>query len=167
LIVAALSLLRPDRAAAQTYEIGGGYTYLRDVRTDLDFARGWSIDVGRKLFGVWAVGQVDGHYHSLPFVIGDADLSLHSVMAGGRITAGLGRVREFAQVLGGTVRSRGVAFGSTSSEFRGALQLGLGLDAPIHRRLAARLQFDARSLPSEDWKLSEVRVVVGLAVVIP
>src|SRR5215831_1464989 len=114
--------------------------------------------VAKKVHGVWAVGEVDGHYSTLPLVIGEADLNVHSFFAGGRLGAKVGHFREFAQFLGGGIRSEGAAFGSSSSNFRGAMQLGLGLDGPLPRHLWARVQLDTRILASEDWKLGEVRI---------
>jgi hypothetical protein len=161
LLFVCLAVLAPAAAPAQTWDVAGGYSYLRDTKTDLDFSRGWLASVARKVHGVWAVGEVDGHYSTLPFVIGQADLSIHSFLAGGRIGAKVGRFREFAQLLGGGVRSQGAAFGSSSSDFRGTVQLGLGLDAPLPRNLWARVQLDT------DGKLGEVRMAATLAYSFP
>ena len=150
-------------ASAQTWDVAGGYSYLRDTRTDLDFKRGWLVSAARNIHGVWAVGEADGHYNTLPLVIGDADLSVHSFFAGGRLGAKVGPFHEFAQFLMGGIRSSGAAFGSSSSDFRGAIQPGLGIDGPLPWRLRARAQLDMRILASEDWKLGEIRIAATLA----
>jgi hypothetical protein len=153
----------PVHAAAQDYEIGGGYVYLRDTRSDVDLPRGWSISVARRWSALSAVVQADGEYQTLPLLVGEAGISLHGIMAGGRLSGRIGRVREFVEVLGGAVRGQGVTLGTASDETRGAVQAGIGVDVPIGRRLAARLQFDGRAFRSQDWKVTQIRVVAGAA----
>ena len=163
--MAFVTIAAPVHVAAQTVEIGAGYVYLRDTRSDLDFPRGWSLSVAVPWRFVSAVVQADGEYQSLPLLAGsDASLRLHGLMAGGRISGRIGRLREFVEMLGGAVRGHGVAFGTTSDETRGALQAGIGLDIALSRRIAARLQLDGRAFRSQDWKVTQIRIVAGAAV---
>jgi hypothetical protein len=151
--------------AAQTYEVGAGYVYLRDTRSDIDFPRGWSVSAARNWLPLSAVVQADGEYQTLAFLAGgDSRLSLHGLMAGGRLSGRIGKLREFVEVLGGAVRGRGAAFGVTSDETRGALQAGLGVGIPLGHRIAARVQFDGRAFRSQDWKVTQVRIVAGATV---
>ena len=51
---------------------------------------------------------------------GEVSLAPHALMAGGRVSAPLGRLREFGQVLVGGVRTRGSAFGQSSATISAA-----------------------------------------------
>jgi hypothetical protein len=68
----------------------------------------------------------DEHRHDIPFVVGSADLRVRSVMAGGRMSAGLGPFREFLQVGVGSVSARGeISMASTASGFGVEISVGL------------------------------------------
>ena len=68
---------------------------------------------------------------------------------------------EFVQIVFGPVRSRGTAFGLTSSDTHVGGQGGLGLDVPLKGKLAARVEFDMRVLQTAH----EFRSTVGLVYV--
>jgi hypothetical protein len=120
LIVIAIGLAVAHPAAAQsspTWDVFGGYAYLHDSTQDLNLPAGWSASTSRHL-NRWLSVVVDagGHYRTLPLVGGEVSLSLHSVMAGGRVSLAVGNFVEFVQIVFGPVRSRGTAFGLTSSD---------------------------------------------------
>ena len=136
-----------------------GYTYLRDVRTDVDFSKGWMVAAGRKVGPVWAVVQFDNSSADLGLVVGEASVSVRSIMAGVAVGGRIGPFREFLQLVVGQVRGRGVLFGTESSESRFSVQPGVGLDYPITRAIAARLQFDDRLMRgNRAWTQVELRV---------
>jgi hypothetical protein len=107
------------------------------------------------------VVDAGGHYRTLPLVGGEVSLSLHSVMAGGRVSLAVGNFVEFVQIVFGPVRSRGTAFGLTSSDTHVGGQGGIGLDVPLKGKLAARIEFDMRVLQTAH----EFRSTVGLVFV--
>jgi hypothetical protein len=165
LVAIAIGLAVAQPAAAQsspTWDVFGGYAYLHDSTQDLSLPAGWSASTSRHL-NRWLTVVVDagGHYRTLPLVGGDVSLSLHSVMAGGRASLGVGRFVEFAQIVFGPIRSRGTAFGLTNSDTHFGGQGGIGLDVPLKGRLAARVEFDMRVLQTAH----EFRSTVGLVYV--
>ncbi len=163
MIVAAIAMARP--AAAQTpktWDVFGGYAYLHDTTQDLALPAGWSASASKHLTR-WlsVVADADGHYKTLPLVGGELSLTLHAVMAGGRASLAVGRFVEFVQIVFGPVRSRGSTFGLTSTDTHFGGQGGLGLDVPLTGKLAARVQFDMRVLPTAH----EFRTTAGLVYV--
>jgi len=165
LIVIAIGLAVAHPAAAQsspTWDVFGGYAYLHDSTQDLNLPAGWSASTSRHL-NRWLSVVVDagGHYRTLPLVGGEVSLSLHSVMAGGRVSLAVGNFVEFVQIVFGPVRSRGTAFGLTSSDTHVGGQGGIGLDVPLKGKLAARIEFDMRVLQTAH----EFRSTVGLVFV--
>ena len=164
-VAIAIGLAVAQPAAAQsspTWDLFGGYAYLHDSTQDLSLPAGWSASASHHLTR-WLSVVVDagGHYRTLPLVGGDVSLSLHSVMAGGRASLAVGRFVEFVEIVFGPVRSRGTAFGLSSSDTHFGGQGGLGLDVPLKGKLAARVQFDMRVLPTAH----EFRPTVGLVYV--
>ena len=140
-----------------------GYTYLRDLRTDVDFSKGWMVAAGRKAGPVWAVVQFDNSSADLGLIVGEATVSVRSFMAGVAVRGRIGPFREFLQLVVGQVRGRGVLFGAESSESRFSLQPGIGLDYPITRAIAARLQFDDRLMRgNRAWTQVELRLVAAV-----
>jgi hypothetical protein len=161
LLIALCSVL-PRASAAQTprtWDLFGGYAYLHDSTQDLSLPTGWAASTSRHL-NRWlsVVVDADGHYRTLPLVGGDVSLSLHSVMAGGRVSLAVGNFVEFVQIVFGPVRSRGTTFGLTSSDTHVGGQGGIGLDVPLKGKLAARAEFDMRVLSTSH----ELRTTVGI-----
>jgi len=161
----AICLAAAAPASAQTtgtWDFFGGYAYLHDSTQDLALPAGWSASVSKHLTR-WlsVVADADGHYKTIPLVGGDVSLTLHSVMAGGRASLAVGRFVEFVQIVFGPVRSHGSTFGLTSSDTHFGGQGGLGLDVPLKGKLAARVQFDIRVLPTAH----EFRTTAGLVYV--
>lgn len=146
------------------WEIAGGYSRLRDARTDISFDRGWLLSISRRLGPVAVVVETDRSSTALPLVVGEATLSVGSVMGGVRASARVGPFREFAQLLVGNVRARGVLFGQESSDARLGVQPGVGLDYPFRDRYAARLAVDGRFLdsPQGPWRVG-VRIAALIA----
>jgi hypothetical protein len=163
LIAICLAVAPPAAAqTSRTWDLFGGYAYLHDSTQDLGLPTGWAAGTSRHL-NRWLsiVVDADGHYKTIPLVGGDVNLSLHSVMAGGRVSLAVGRFVEFAQIVFGPVRSRGSTFGLTSSDTHFGGQGGLGLDVLLKGRLAARVEFDMRVLQTAH----EFRSTVGLVYV--
>src|SRR5262245_36401014 len=161
-VAIALCVACPRLAAAQasrTWDVFGGYAYLRDQNDEISLSAGWAAAGARRLTR-WLsiVGDAGGHYKTLPLVGGDATLSAHTVMAGGRASIGVGRFVEFVQVLAGPAYTRGSAFGIATRDTLFAVQAGLGVDAPIATGFAARLQVDVRRLRTG----RELRAIAGL-----
>jgi hypothetical protein len=150
-----------ETQTSRTWEVYGGYAHLRDQNEEISLP-GWAAG-GSTHLTRWFSIVVDagGHYKTLPLVGGDAKLSAHAVMAGGRASIAVGRFVEFVQVLAGPVYTRGSAFGLASRDTLVAVQGGLGVDAPLKPHLAARLQFDVRRLRTG----RELRAIAGLVFV--
>jgi hypothetical protein len=162
-IAVAIAMARPVAAQTQkTWDVFGGYAYLHDSTQDLAIPAGWSAS-GSKHLTRWLsiVADADGHYKTIPLVGGEVSLTLHAVMAGGRASLAVGRFVEFVQIVFGPVRSHGSTFGLTSSDTHFGGQGGLGLDVPLKRKVAARIQFDMRVLPTAH----EFRTTAGLVYV--
>ena len=161
----AMCLAFPRMAETQTSrksDLFGGYAYLRDQNEEITLAAGWAAGASRHLTRWFSIAvDAGGHYKTLALVGGDAQLSTHTVMAGGRASVALGRFVEFAQVLVGPAFTRGSAFGLASRETLFAVQAGFGLDTPLKPNLAARLEFDVRRLRTG----RELRAVAGLVFV--
>src|SRR5262245_6930347 len=130
LMAIAMSIACPRIAFAQTlrtWDAFGGYAYLRDQNEEISLS-GWAAG-GSAHLTRWFSVVVDagGHYKTLSLVGGDAKLSAHAVMAGGRASIAVGRFVEFVQLLVGPAYTRGSAFGLTSRDTLVAVQGGLGL----------------------------------------
>ena len=140
----------------------GGYAYLRDQNEEVSLPIGWAAGAGTHL-NRWLSVVVDagGNYKTLPLVGGDARLTAHTLMAGGKASLAIGRFVEFAQILAGPAHTRGTAFGSASSDTFVAVQAGLGFDVSLKPHLAGRLEFDVRRLPTG----REFRAIAGLVYV--
>src|SRR5258706_2611236 len=105
MVVLLLGLV-PRQTRAQTpLELSGGYAMARDSRDEVTLPIGWmagaAIAVTRTLS---IVGDVSGQYKTVALLNGDARLSVHTVMAGVRAAAGVGRLTEFGQIVAGPVR---------------------------------------------------------------
>ena len=160
-----MCLAFPQSAPAQsspTWDAFGGYAYLRDQNEEVSFPAGWAAGASTHL-NRWLSVVVDagGNYKTLPLVGGDARLTAHSLMAGGRASLAIGRFVEFAQILAGPAHTRGTVFGLASSDTFVAVQAGLGLDMTLKRHLSGRLELDVRRLRTG----REFRAIAGLVYV--
>jgi hypothetical protein len=147
-----LLLVCPTQAAAQTraVEVFGGYTFVHDAKNDVSLPAGWLAGAAFQITG-WlsAVADVSGSYNTEQLFDAELHMRAHGVFGGGRASARLGRVSEFAQLLAGIVRGSGTAFGFSDTTNAFAVQPGVGLDYPIGNRVAARGQLDVRFIRNQ------------------
>lgn len=138
-------LLLPRAAAAQrNWELAGGYAYLNDPPDRTDFPSGWIADAAVGLTDWLAlVGDASAHWET---TIDQIKLSTSAVTAGVRVSARIGRLTEFGQLLAGVVHSSSTVIGITGSDTEAAIQPGAGIDYPFLPHLAGRLQFDYRAI---------------------
>jgi len=143
LLLVLLCLPRP--AAAQTFEISGGYALARDARDEVTLPSGWMAGAAIALTPAIAiVADASGQYATVALFTEDVRLRVHTVMGGARAAARLGKLTEFGQVLIGLVRTSGSAFGATTTGQSLGVQPGIGIDYPLGGAWAARAQLDVR-----------------------
>ena len=157
-------MARPAAAqSAARWDVFAGYAFDRDVVDDVNLDTGWAASVARGMNG-WlsVVADVSGGRTTIAATGTDVTLASVTGVAGAKVAARLGPFVEFGELLAGVTRTRGTAFGATSTTTRRVVQAGGGLDYPIGRRLAARAQVDVRvTSVGRDY-----RVAAGLAVLI-
>jgi uncharacterized protein YraI len=90
----------------------------------------------------WLAAVVDASSHSRSTL--DIELSASAITAGVRVSARIGPITEFAQLLAGVAHSSSTVVGITSSDNNLAIQPGGGLEYPSGRRVAARFEIDYR-----------------------
>jgi hypothetical protein len=150
--IAGLLLSLSADAAAQTraVEVFAGYTFVHDAKNDVSLPAGWLAGGAVQLAG-WlsAVADASGSYNTEQLFGADIQMRAHGVLGGGRASAPLGPLTEFAQLLVGIVRGSGTAFGFTDTANAFAVQPGVGLDYPLTDRLAARGQLDVRFIHNQ------------------
>jgi len=141
-----LLLLIPRPATAQTrFDVSGGYALAHDARDQVTLPAGWAAGAAIGLTPAFAaVVDVSGQYKTVALLNADARLTIHTVMAGVRGSARLGRLTEFGQVAAGVVRTSGSAFGATTTVHAIGIQPGAGVDYPLTPRWAARAELDVR-----------------------
>lgn len=158
--------LPPRLAAAQSFEIAGGYSLARDPRDAVTLPAGWIAGAAIDLtHTVSAVADVSGQYKTIALFNADARLRAHAVMAGLRATGRLGVWREFGQVLVGIVQTSGSAFGSTTTSRTLGIEPGVGLDYPLTPAWAARAELDIRLMaaqPDGQNSATQYRFAAGL-----
>jgi hypothetical protein len=197
-LVMALLALPPGAgiASAQdqpTLDLSGGYMLLRFAGDTLPI--GWYADASRNVSRLVAIA-VDGSgtYKSetldlaepageAPFRVHSvAHLRLHGVAAGPRVTASHGRVRPFAQLLAGTIRTSNAARVTINGAFRPelsdvlsrgvfrfAIQPGAGVSIFLSDRIGARVAVDYRRITfasDEVSDVNEIRFAAGVVVAI-
>jgi hypothetical protein len=148
--VLSASARRVSAQESRASELSAGYVYLIDTRTDVSFAKGWTIAGARKVGKIWAVIQFDNSMTELPLVVGEAKVSIRSLMSGAGARVRFGRLRQFAQLTAGPVHQRGVLFGIESTVSRFALQPGLGIDYLLTDAVAVRAGFDDQIVASSE-----------------
>jgi hypothetical protein len=153
--VAAQPAAEPGR-----FELGIGYSLLRDAEAEETLVAGWVASAGmRARRGWWLIGEAGGHYKTLA---DDHQLRVHAFMGGvryARVTDAA--VRPFAQILLGVACYCGsdVSTGTASKSL--AIQPGVGLDIPVRDRFALRVQADYRALRDSGETFSQYRFVAG------
>ncbi len=172
LLTGCLVVLYAPVAQAQetpSIELSGGYSFLRDYGSNLNFPAAWYASVAKKLTdSVGVVGEVGGKYKSSG-TPGTAATTLrtHTFLAGPRFVGkGTPRVVPFVQMLVGGARvsnkvdTLGVIVSTSQTEF--ALQPGAGVDMKFSDRASVRLQGDYRRILADAGDANEFRFVVGL-----
>ena len=144
-----------DAQSERPMEIYAGYSYLDDpsnavlaiTTRDDQFRVGWAAGLAWPI-GTWlsAVGEASGHYKRKTSFDDDVHVSFHACMGGPRVSARVGRLTEFAQLLAGATHAHASAFGIDVGVTAFSLQPGGGVDYPIASRLSARLELDYRWL---------------------
>jgi hypothetical protein len=149
--VVLLLALFPCPVHAQTvFEVSGGYSLAHDPRDAVTLPAGWFAGAAIRLTSALsAVADVSGQYATIPLFESDARVTAHGVLGGLRLSARLGRITEFGQVLAGVVRTSGSAFGSTTSGQSLGVQPGAGIDYPLARTWSARAELDIRLIASQ------------------
>jgi hypothetical protein len=150
--IVSLVVLCSASAAAQErgVEVFGGYTFVHDAKNDISLPSGWIGGGSLQLFDwLTAVADVSGSYRTEDLFGAQVRMRAYGVFGGGRLSARLGRVTEFAQLLAGVVRGSGTAFGFTDTTNAFALQPGIGIDYPVTRRFAGRGQLDVRFIRNQ------------------
>lgn len=145
-LLALTCLSRPASAQAPaSFEVSGGYAFVREPRLDLDFPAGWTVGAAGKV-NSWmsVIGDVSGSRATTPTLVGDLRFSVQTFMLGTRASARIGPFLEFAQILAGAVHSNGSALGTTTPVTRFGWQAGGGLDYPVTARLSVRGEADFR-----------------------
>jgi hypothetical protein len=149
-VVLLLSLFPRPAHAQSTFELSGGYSLAHDPRDAVTLPAGWFAGAAIGLTSALSVvADVSGQYATIALFDTDARLTAHAVMGGLRLSARLGRLTEFGQVLAGVVRTSGSAFGSTTSGRSIGVQPGVGIDYPLARTWSARAELDIRLIAAQ------------------
>ena len=135
-------------------EVFGGYSFVRADTTTAAGApsgnnlnmNGWNASVafnGNKWLGAVAdfggyYGTLDTSYDYAPGVTSWADLSIHSIMFGPKVTLHRGAVSPFLQGLFGYGRIKAKELGITHTENDFAMAFGGGVDVSINDSVAIR-----------------------------
>ena len=166
LLIVLLLLLAPPSAAAQDVEIAGGYSLARDPRDAVTLPAGWMAGAAFDLSHIVSVvADASGQYKTVELFDTSARLRVHTLMGGVRAAVGVGKLREFGQVLAGVVQTSGSAFGATTTYRALGIQPGVGIDYPLTRRWAARAELDIRLIASQPDAQNgghQYRLVAGL-----
>jgi hypothetical protein len=163
---ALLLAVGPAAAAAQDSSKGDAFAGYSMLAGEGETMHGWHAALGWSVSGpIGLLVDVSGHRGS------DAegtDVSLLSLMAGPRLTFGIGgRVRPFVHVVGGIVRSKAsvsvfdVEISESSTDFGGAA--GGGFDLGFGQRWALRIAGDYRVLKVDEETASDPRFSAGVA----
>jgi len=149
--VVLLLALFPCPVHAQTvFEVSGGYSLAHDPRDAVTLPAGWFAGAAIRLTSALsAVADISGQYATIPLFESDARVTAHGVLGGLRLSARLGRITEFGQVLAGVVRTSGSAFGSTTSGQSLGVQPGAGIDYPLAPTWSARAELDLRLIAAQ------------------
>lgn len=144
-IVLVLVLLASIFAVGQEKgSVFGGYQYLsidtQDSGVGRQSAHGWNTDVAARVAkNVSIVGDISGNYKTIDGI----KVNAYNFLFGPRISASVGKVTPFAEVLVGVAHASfsqsGVSLGSKGFAFA----LGGGLDVNASKHVAVRLaKFD-------------------------
>jgi len=160
-LVLAIAAPSASQEPPHSFEWFVGYSYLHSpggsvlaaTASDDNFPLGWTAGAARRVWrSMSIVGEVTGHYKSRTTLVEDVTLSYHAFLGGPRVSARLGRLTEFGQVLAGVTHGHASAFGTTVAATDLSLQPGAGVDYAINPSVAARLQFDYRWIRPSDGR---------------
>jgi hypothetical protein len=173
-VVIALVLMLAQFAAAQIPASGNvffGYSYLNtSLNGDRNNLNGWEGSVeGKVLPHIGLVADFSGHYGSEDFtacngfdcVIFNADVTQHNYLFGPRVSASIGNIRPFAELLIGAAHANVHTLDSDTSF---ATAVGGGLDYRFFKLLAWRFQGDYIHTSLFNTPQNDVRLSTGIVV---
>lgn len=179
LIPAAVCVLTLCAASAstaqQSFEVFAGYSYLRDpshsvlttTSGDDNFPIGWAAGVSHPIWrAVSIVAEASGHYARRTTFDDEVRRSVHAFAAGPRASAAIGPFTEFVEALVGAAVGRAEAFGATATTTGLLLQGGGGIDYPVARRLAARVELDYRRITGSSEGRAPANQLRALAAIV-
>jgi len=156
--IAVAFLLLAGAASAQVPTSGNvffGYSYYNTNLSSIDRANtnGWDGSLEGKVFPhIGIVADISGHYGSQNFTgcaVGGSggggscsfneNVSVHNVLFGPRVSASIGRIRPFAEVMIGVGHVNAGDFGSDTSF---ASAIGGGIDYKLFKPIAWRFEGD-------------------------
>jgi opacity protein-like surface antigen len=153
-------------ASAPKGELSIGYAFMRDDELKENFPLGWVASAAGNVSDVLGiVGELGGSYKTVTDAGGDVKLSVHTFMAGVRLTApGSDSARLFLQVLAGAARAGASIADTSASNTNFAVQPGIGVDFKVGEKMFLRLGGDYRRISGESGGSStnEFRGHVGL-----
>ena len=157
------------------FELGAGYTFMRDTDRAESFPAGWAVSaIGNVNSWIGVVTEVGGSHRSCdncprgPFATErfrgtDLNVRILTFMAGPRVASHANSlVTPFAQVLlGGSHISGGIEWdGALNTGF--TYQPGAGVDVRVARNAAVRLQGDYRIIRTSGRNNKESRFLAGI-----
>ena len=174
LFVVSFVLILAEIAAAQIPTSGNvffGYSYLNtSLNGDRNNLNGWEGSVeGKVLPHIGLVADFSGHYGAEDFtacngfdcVIFNADVTQHNYLFGPRVSASIGKIRPFAELLIGAAHADVHTLDSDTSF---ATAVGGGLDYRFFKLLAWRFQGDYIHTRLFDTPQNNVRLSTGIVV---
>jgi hypothetical protein len=151
---------RGMESGTPSYELYGGYAYLREQDLETNFSAGWSVSFAKNLSrSLGIVGDVGGNYTTLEGV----DLSVHAFLGGIRYSFRGGAVTPYVEGLAGLARAGASYQDISASDSEFAIQGGAGVSIRFTESVAVRTGVDFRNIFSEDGSSQEFRVIAGLS----
>lgn len=167
-------LMLAEFAAAQIPTAGNvffGYSYLNtNLNGDRNSLNGWEGSLeGRVLPHIGLVADFSAHYGSENFpacngfdcVIFNADTTQHNYLFGPRVSASLGKIRPFAELLIGASH---INVHTLNSDTSFATAVGGGVDYHLLRLLAWRFQGDYIHTSLFNTPQNNLRLSTGIVV---
>jgi hypothetical protein len=138
-LVFVFALFASVPAFAQSFDLSGGFQFMRDQEIEENFP-GWFAQVGGNVtptFGI--VGEVAGGTKTYTVLGTDLDLTVYSFMGGPRFSGPRSApVIPFVQVLFGVARASLSAVGESESESEFAIQPAGGVDVMFSPNVGIR-----------------------------
>jgi len=162
-----LFLARPATAQdAPKFELGVGYQYMHDSKSDLDFAKGWVLSAGADVSSWFAlVGEIGGSAKTLASAGStDVDAGVYTFLGGPKITTSAkAPVAPFVQLLFGAARGT-LSVGSSSANLsvsgtHFAVQPGAGIDFNPSPGFGIRVEADGRGIKNDTDTVGQWRVI--------